>query len=117
MWKKWARVSNWTDLVCYTLNKQYKWEAIPVSLNFSPEIRAWYRCDPSTWAKDAKAGFEGKWESASKRSLTADEKAWKTEAFGRNGYATAAKVKFPRSQGSPGTAGASTGSGPYGAYG
>ncbi|KAJ4355047.1 hypothetical protein N0V95_003265 [Ascochyta clinopodiicola] len=134
MWKKWARVSNWIDLVHYTFDKQYKWgsdpgepqllagKTGPVSLrsmyvffidNELKEIEE----TAATWAKDAKAGFEKKWEGAGKTPLTADEKAWNTEAFGPNGYATAGKLKFPRLQGPPGTAGAPAGSGPYGAYG
>ena len=32
----------------------------------------------------------------SKTSLTTAEKEWKDEAFGLTGYATAAKMKFPR---------------------
>lgn len=43
--------------------------------------------------------------------LTQAERDWKTAAFGPNGYATAAKMKFPRPGGRP------TGSGDYGAYG
>ena len=131
MWKKWARVSNWIDLVCYTFDQQYKWGTDPgepknlagktgqVSLRsiyaffIDKELRE-IEEKAAVWAKDAAAGFKAKWERPGSTPLTQAERDWMTAAFGPNGYATAAKMKFPRPGGPPGF---STGSGDYGAYG
>ena len=128
MWKKWARVSNWIDLVCHTFDQQYVWgsdpgepknlagKTGPVSLR---SIYAYF-IDKETreieqaaadWAKAAKTGFEAKWEGKGKPALTQAEAAWKREAFGAGGYATAAMMKFPRAADRP------RDSGEYGAYG
>lgn len=99
MWKKWARVSNWIDLVCDTFDKQYKWgsdpgepknlpgKTGPVSLRsiyaflIDKELRE-IEENAADWANKAVAGFEAKWESRGKPPLTKAEEEWKKEAFG-----------------------------------
>ena len=128
MWKKWARVSNWIDLVCYTFDQQYKWGSDPGEPKNLPgktgsvSLRSIYAFfidkelreieeTAADWAKAAKTGFEAKWEGTGKPPLTKAENDWKKEAFGTGGYATAAMMKFPRPPTRP------AGSGEYGAYG
>lgn len=128
MWKKWARVSNWIDLVCYTFDQQYPWGTNPGEPKNLPgktgpvSLRSMYAFfidkemreieqTAATWATAAKTGFEAKWEGRGKPALTPAEAAWKREAFGAGGYATAAMMKFPRARERPAV------SGEYGAYG
>lgn len=135
MWKKWARVSNWIDLVCYTFDQQYQWgtdAGEPANLpgkTGQVSLRSIYAFfidqelrkieeKAQTWAKDAADGFEAKWVRLDPKTpgvprtpLTQAELDWKNEAFGPGGYATADKMKFPRPGGLP------AGSGVYGAYG
>lgn len=124
MWKKWARVSNWIDLVCHEFDKQYKWD--PSALNGEPTNSAavpslrslWaffidqelsdIEAIAASWANDANKEFDKKWKTG---GLSKDEKAWRKKAFGANGFATPAKMKFPRPARLPACASI------YGAYG
>jgi hypothetical protein len=128
MWSKWARVSNWIDLVCHTFDLQYDWGSDPDEPQLLPgrtgpvSLRSMYAFfidkelleieeAAAEWAKAARKGFEARWEGKGKTPLTKAEEEWKEEAFGLAGYATEAEIKFPRPQGRP------AGSGEYGAYG
>jgi hypothetical protein len=105
MWKKWARVSNWIDLVCHEFDKQYKWgtdTGEPKNSAGTASLRSlWaYFIDielkeiedkAEIWAKDARKNFDNKW-----KNLTPAEQRWWTAAFGNNGFATSPKMKFPR---------------------
>lgn len=120
MWKKWARVSNWIDLVCYEFDRQYTWgthAGEPKNSAGTPSLRSLWaffidkelndiEANTAAWAKNAKTKFDKKWKKLSKA-----EREWREDAFGTNGFATADKMKFPRPAGLP--AGASI----YGAYG
>lgn len=122
IWKKWARVANWIDLVMYTFDQQYQWgtrAGEPKNSNGNPSMRSlWaYWIDKelgdiealtAAWATEAANVFDLKYPK-NKRS-TAEEK-WRNDAFGTNGFATAVKMKFPRPAGLP------TGASVYGAYG
>ncbi|KAI1843073.1 hypothetical protein JX266_010762 [Neoarthrinium moseri] len=122
MWKKWARVSNWIDLTCHEFDKQYKWGSRtdePKNSAGTASLRSLWAFfidkelgeiedKAATWATDAKVNFDKKWDL---KTLTKDEKDWRDDAFGTTGFATPAKMKFPRPAGLP--AGASA----YGAYG
>lgn len=122
MWKKWARVSNWIDLVCHEFDKQYKWGSRtdePKNSGGTASLRSLWAFfidqeldqiedKAATWANDAKKSFDNKWKT---NTLTKDEKDWREDAFGITGFATPAKVKFPR------PAGLAAGASVYGAYG
>lgn len=126
MWKKWARVSNWIDLVCHEFDEQYKkrrgWgkhKGEPKNSAGTPSLRSLWayfidkelediEANAKTWAKDSKKAFDEKWDP---KTLTNAEKKWREDAFGQNGFATADKLKFPRPAGLP------SGASKYGAYG
>ncbi|KAI8159249.1 hypothetical protein K4K49_000750 [Colletotrichum sp. SAR 10_70] len=122
IWKKWARVANWIDLVMYTFDQQYKWgtrAGEPKNSKGDPSMRSlWaYWIDKelgdiealaAAWATQSATVFDQKFP---KNKRSAAEEKWRNDAFGTNGFATAAKLKFPRPAGLP--AGASI----YGAYG
>ncbi|KAI8245040.1 hypothetical protein K4K53_002927 [Colletotrichum sp. SAR 10_77] len=122
IWKKWARVANWIDLVMHTFDQQYKWgtrAGEPKNSKGDPSMRSlWaYWIDKelgdiealaAAWATQSATVFDQKFP---KNKRSAAEEKWRNDAFGTNGFATAAKLKFPRPAGLP--AGASI----YGAYG
>ncbi|KAK1851200.1 hypothetical protein CCHR01_06135 [Colletotrichum chrysophilum] len=122
IWKKWARVANWIDLVMYTFDQQYKWgtrAGEPKNSKGDPSMRSlWaYWIDKelgdiealaAAWATQSATVFDQKFP---KNKRSAAEEKWRNDAFGTNGFATAAKLKFPR------PAGLSAGASIYGAYG
>ncbi|WYZ36253.1 hypothetical protein EsH8_XII_000003 [Colletotrichum jinshuiense] len=105
IWKKWARVTNWIDLVMHTFDQQYQWgtrAGEPKNSNGNPSMRSlWaYWIDKelgdiealtAAWATEAANVFDLKYPK-NKRS-TAEEK-WRNDAFGTNGFATAVKMNF-----------------------
>ncbi|KAI0429383.1 hypothetical protein F5Y09DRAFT_342700 [Xylaria sp. FL1042] len=120
MWKKWARVSNWIDLVCHEFDQQYPWGSRadePKNSAGTASLRSLWahfidmeldeiETAAAAWARDAKTGFDKKWPK-----LSAAEKDWRREAFGTNGFATSGRMRFPRPANLP------VGASPYGAYG
>ncbi|KAK2001711.1 hypothetical protein LX36DRAFT_708409 [Colletotrichum falcatum] len=89
VWEKWARVSDWIDLVCHEFDKQCKW-GLPHPSWPKPKSNA------ATFAENARKGFDEKWDT---RPLAPDEKRWRDGAFetssGNEGWCTEEKLKIP----------------------
>ncbi|KAI3325508.1 hypothetical protein HD806DRAFT_490497 [Xylariaceae sp. AK1471] len=122
MWKKWARVSNWIDLVCHTFDQQYKWGSRadePTNTAGTPSLRSLWaflidlelgeiEAKAEEWATDAKRDFDKEWPM---NKLSKDEKKWRDDVFNVKGFATPQNLKFTRPVGLP------IGASVYGAYG
>ncbi|KAI8184821.1 hypothetical protein K4K51_012229 [Colletotrichum sp. SAR 10_75] len=120
IWNKWMRVSNWIDLVLNEFDQTYTWGSQPDEPTRTgggnPSLRSFYAYWIDTylggiegraqiWAVEAQTEFKLKYGSDNTNAA----KQWVDKAFGTNGFATRAKMEFPRQP-----AGAAS---PYGAYG
>ncbi|KAI8259046.1 hypothetical protein K4K58_002896 [Colletotrichum sp. SAR11_239] len=120
VWNKWMRVSNWIDLVLNEFDQTYTWGSQPDEPTRNgggnPSLRSFYAYWIDTylggiegraqiWAVEAQTEFKLKYGSDNTNAA----KQWVDKAFGTNGFATQAKMAFPRQP-----AGAAS---PYGAYG
>lgn len=113
------RVSNWVDLVLHEFDQSYPWgrhqDEPQTQGGGGQSLRAWYAYfiddylggiedRAQRWAVAAQAAFRRDYSSHN----DAASMQWLTKAFGPNGFATAARMNFPRVPGPRG---------PYGAYG
>ncbi|CAI0652579.1 unnamed protein product [Colletotrichum noveboracense] len=120
VWSKWMRVSNWIDLVLNEFDQTYTWGSQPDEPTRNgggnPSLRSFYAYWIDTylggiegraqiWAVEAQTEFKLKYGSDNTNAA----KQWVDKAFGTNGFATRAKMAFPRQP-----AGAAS---TYGAYG
>ncbi|TIC95567.1 hypothetical protein CH35J_007896 [Colletotrichum higginsianum] len=119
VWNKWMRVSNWVDLVLSEFDQSYVWGYHPDEPHDAADgpssLRSFYahwidmylagiEKNAQDWAVGAKSQFELSYGNDNEAAA----KQWMAKAFDTNGFATAARMTFPR-----------PGSGPsvYGAYG
>ncbi|KAI8197977.1 Mutanase, partial [Colletotrichum sp. SAR 10_65] len=128
IWNKWMRVSNWIDLVFYHFDLQFTaaggwatWPGHPVnSAGGNPSIRALYarfvedrltsiEANAAAFLSSVERGYPAAWSSINSqgqrvwRDVDTGE-AWYNTAFNPrwNGWATAAKARFPRVASTPG---------------
>lgn len=128
IWNEWMRVSNWIDLVFYHFDLQFTaaggwaaWPGHPVnSAGGNPSIRALYarfvedrltaiEANAATFLSSSERGYLAAWSSINSqgqrvwRDVDTGE-AWYNTAFNPrwNGWATAAKARFPRVASTPG---------------